>query len=161
MISYRRRREVPSRLTAKVRLGNAPLFFARRNPPNWLRKTPDAKSKCDCMHALAGGILTVSPLNRRSTSIPRAASPANSSNRRSDELAGLGARGFGTLADVSTTPTIQIASHPHCFGTALTTTGGPQRVAWATAGGRKHGVSRGFVVTLLGLTAAAWARMGG
>ena len=78
-----------------------------------------------------------------------------------DELAALGASTTPTMGDASTTPTIQIASHPHCFGTALTTTGGPQRVAWATAGGRKHGVSRGFVVTLLGLTAAAWARMGG
>ena len=67
------------------------------------------------MHALAGGILTVSSPNRRSTSIPRAASPANSSMGWSDELAGLATRGFGTLADASTTPTIQIAGHPRCL----------------------------------------------
>ena len=77
------------------------------------RKTPNAKSKCGCMHALAGGILTVSSPNRRSTSISRALSAASSSDQSSDELAALSARGLGTLADASTTPTIQIASHPH------------------------------------------------
>ena len=92
-----------------------------------LRKTPNAKSKCDCMHALAGGILTVSSPNRRSTSISRAPSAASSSDHPMDELAALGASTTPTMGDASTTPTIQIASHPHCLEWNLTTTGGRTR----------------------------------
>ena len=48
------------------------------------------------------------------------------------------------------------------LGMDLTTTGRPHPAAWATVvEGRKNGVARGFVVRLLGPTAAAWARMGG
>ena len=130
------------------------------------RKTPNAKSKCDCMHALAGGILTVSSPNRRSTSISRAPSPTSSSDHPIDELVGLRARGFGNLADANNVhqhhPNHTNSKSSALLGMDLTTTGGPHRAAWATVvEGREHGLARGFAVGLLGPTAAAWARMGG